>query len=212
MDARKRTILEVVILFIIIIGLCTVWALNSFGVINLCKGNTTVNPGCNCPKCSDSKECDCPKCEEKKCDCINSVDTSNSKSLTIDDGETSGGKKYSVEWVNGDVIVKLGSDSKVITSNIDEYYDFHYGVSDICEGNRVLIFVSNKKIVSSLSVDQLSCGDNIKVKNDFSKVGTFSSLVQKSKYYNENQPLTYSIYAVNADTGSELDITNYFND
>ena len=45
MDARKKTILEVIILFIIIIGSCTVWALNSFGVINLCNCKQET---CNC--------------------------------------------------------------------------------------------------------------------------------------------------------------------
>ncbi len=210
MENKKKYNVVICILTICVVLLLCVIGLNTFGVINLCKGNTNANSVNNCPKCSDSKECDCPKCEEKECNCSKNGETVNNKALTIVDGENSNGNKYSVEWINGDITVKLGNESKVIASDIDEYYDYHYGTSSICEGNRVLIFVANKKIVSSLSVDELSCDNTIKVKNDFSKVGIFSKLVQKSKFNNEYEPLNYSIYAINSANGSELDITSYF--
>ena len=107
--------------------------------------------------------------------------------------------------LNGD---KLYINDELIAENIDKYIDVTLG-ADICEGNRYLVFLMKDATISSLSIDSLSCANEISYEENIGGYKKITDIYSKLKSEeNLYEPAFYDVYAVDH-IGNEYFITDY---
>ena len=205
----------IIFLLLIIIGLLTVIGLIYFRVIKL-------------------NEKECPKCEECKKVEQNNVDNENKKveqnnvvnenkevvnqdipansKLIIAEG-INDDAPYEITW-NSDKSVTVNSkylNNVIAAKNIKRVYTVHFGQSDICEGNSVIVMLNEDNKISAISLDNISCGrwNELTYYKKLDSLKGIKNIYERAKFVNEYEPLSYTIKAQLTD-GSELDITSYF--
>ncbi len=111
---------------------------------------------------------------------------------------------------NGTVLVTIkGTDNDVerkeVAKNVVKTFTVQVGQSDICEGNKRIMFVHKDGTASYLNIDELVCGRKIVVENlkGFKNIDKFE--VKTVKY--EGEPDGYITYVITKD-GKKTDISN----
>ena len=91
-----------------------------------------------------------------------------------------------------------------VASNVSKTFSIHVGTSDICEGNRRIMFIHKDGTVSYINIDDLACGQMINVIKfeGLKDVLKFEEKIVK----HEGEPNEYIVYAVTKD-GNKTDIT-----
>ena len=91
-----------------------------------------------------------------------------------------------------------------VASNVSKTFSIHVGASDICEGNRRIMFIHMDGTVSYINIDDLACGQMINVIKfeGLKDVLKFEEKIVK----HEGEPNEYIVYAVTKD-GNKTDIT-----
>ena len=122
----------------------------------------------------------------------------------------------------GSVLVTIKSsdsinvDSKEVLSNVDQAFKVKTGVSDICEGNTKLIFIMKDSTISYLDIDELVCGNSIKVVNNFASLNNIVNIVKEEKLGECDKDSSYCepsyniVYAIDKD-GNKINISEKFN-
>ena len=94
---------------------------------------------------------------------------------------------------------------KEVATDVVKTYTFNVGKSDICEGNKRIIFVHKDNTASFIDIDDLVCGHKIVVKklDGISNIDKFEDKVTKTK----GEPDGHQIYVITKD-GKKTDITD----
>lgn len=102
---------------------------------------------------------------------------------------------------------------KEVLKNVNKTFKVLAGQSDVCAGNTRLMFIMNDSSLSYLDIDQLECGDTIKIVNNVANLKDIVEVTEKiapgaclddGSYC---EPDIHSVYAIDKN-GTKVDITN----
>lgn len=144
-------------------------------------------------------------------------DNNNTNNTDNDDKQNSENKKelYNASGIkveldeNGEAFLsyaEIDADNKSIVSNVKSYLLVQAGQSDVCEGNKRLLFVLNDGTVSSLNIDSLVCGKKLEVKNKIANLNNVVAIRDSLEKSGTNEPENHVIYAQTSDS-KEYNIT-----
>lgn len=94
----------------------------------------------------------------------------------------------------------------VVLENVSKHFDVKLG-SNICEGNRYLIFITSDVTISALSIDNLSCADEMEIKNNIGNLSNVTDIYLKETSSVEDVLVFNDIYAKTYD--GDINITEY---
>lgn len=108
------------------------------------------------------------------------------------------------------VSTELGD--SVIAKNVIITYDVRAGMSDICEGNRWIISENEDGEFVALSIDSLSCGNEVKtinLTNEFKNknISNVGFIYQEEKFVHMYEPNDFKVFALSED-GKSVEITD----
>ena len=187
---KKKSVLPLLIIIILLVG-GAAFGGYYVGAHVLTKNNNQEKKESNDNKTSeDNKSSDEKKDDEKK-------ELLNSKGIKVELDK------------NGEVFLtytEVDAENKSIVSNVKTYLLVQAGQSDVCEGNKRLLFVLNDGTVSSLNIDSLVCGKKLVVDNKLANLNNVVAIRDSLENSGVNEPENHYIYAQTSDS-KEYNIT-----
>lgn len=100
----------------------------------------------------------------------------------------------------------------VVAKKVTKTYDVKAGQSDTCEGNRWIISQNENDEFVALSIDSLSCGNEVKtinLTNEFKnkKISNATYIYQEEKFVNMYEPNSFKVFTLNGE-GKSVEITD----
>ncbi len=104
--------------------------------------------------------------------------------------------------------------NKVIAEKVNKTYDIQVGQSDVCEGNRWIVALTDDNQFIAISIDAMSCGDEIKTLNVSDEMAKLElndtiAIYTTETFTNQFEPTAFKVFALNED-GESTEITSIF--